>query len=444
MHFFSIAATTIVSATIAARGSPLPPSTLHQRAATKLHILTTGAEACDAAAVKNIKDGVADAKKLAAQAIKKLKVKDMQSSNGFFQLFASHPKANEAYANTKNNQKLPTPAGGEAPEPVNLIRFTPRGLQNTESSEESITRIKASNDIGSSAFPLDGEFPLPFLAFTIIHEAQHSIPLVDGVGNQLKDQVDFEGERAYGLQQVQNMDPAKKPQNPQNFAWFALLSVAKPDLFTAACKIDGSKIGAKTTRSLDIFRSLVARVTKSKPKAKVAVKAPAKKVPAKALPKPAASKKVPTKATAKSPSVKAPVRPATKPATKASTKPAAAKKVSAKPAAKVPAPKKVPTKPTTKVPVAAKKPAAKAPIKPPTSKKVPTKATAKSPAGVKPPVKKPTLPVKKPVASKAASAVPAKPSASSKAKAAIPSSCPVRAKIPGTDVKFLDFEGDFL
>jgi hypothetical protein len=42
---------------------------------------------------------------------------------------ASHPKANEAYANTKNNQKLPAPAGGEAPQPVNLIRFTPRGLQ---------------------------------------------------------------------------------------------------------------------------------------------------------------------------------------------------------------------------------------------------------------------------------------------------------------------------
>jgi hypothetical protein len=83
--------------------------------------------------------------------------------------------------------------------------------------------MKASSDIGKSAFVFDGEFPLPFLAFSIIHELQHSIPLVDGVANQLKDQVDFEGERAYGLQQVQEMDPAKKPENPQNYAWFALL-----------------------------------------------------------------------------------------------------------------------------------------------------------------------------------------------------------------------------
>ncbi|KAJ6611439.1 hypothetical protein B0H10DRAFT_368320 [Mycena sp. CBHHK59/15] len=173
MHFFSIVATALISTAIAARGSPLPPSTLHQRAAVKFHILTGGEEACDPTQVAAIKAGITDAKAMANVALTTLKGKDMNKSNGFFWLFggssvsateiadrfqfvnnlgtpdevtsldafensqqdvvftcipASNPKAGAAYANTVNIGKLTKSSNGVVPT-VNLMRFGTFGLK---------------------------------------------------------------------------------------------------------------------------------------------------------------------------------------------------------------------------------------------------------------------------------------------------------------------------
>ncbi|KAJ6573115.1 hypothetical protein DFH09DRAFT_1152360 [Mycena vulgaris] len=486
MHVISVVATILVSTAIAARGSPLPPSRLQQRAPVKFHILTgeDAEEACSPAQVTAIKDGIADAKKMSDVAIKTLKVKNMNKSNGFFHLFggssvsaadiserftfvkrlttpdevtsldafegsqddvvftcipATNPKAGSAYANTVNIG-VKTKGIKEVPK-VNLMRFGTFGLKNTESFTTSAARIKAAT--AASAFPLEGAVPLPLIGFTLIHEVQHCNPMLDNpdVNHFIDEKVGGDGgPRAYGINQVQNLTPVQKTRNPQNYAWFALLAESNPEFFEASCAVRpdqpvGGVTPPVTKRALELFQRLWARVTKAKPKAKVAVKAkaPAKKVPvkakvpAKAPVKVAAPKKVPAKPVSKVPTAKpatkapvkkVPVKSAAKPATGKTTKPVA------KPPAKAGATKKVPAKSPTK-PVTGTKPPVKKPV-----------------TGAKPPVKKPTIPVKKPIASKSASSAAAKPSKAVTTPKA-PLSCPaIKKAIPGKDQKFLDFDDE--
>lgn len=66
------------------------------------------------------------------------------------------------------------------------------------------------------------------MAFTIIHEAQHSDPIV-GKELHLADERTFDDKPATGLFQIQTELADKKKQlNPQNYAFFALFVCFPP------------------------------------------------------------------------------------------------------------------------------------------------------------------------------------------------------------------------
>ncbi|KAJ6549511.1 hypothetical protein B0H10DRAFT_2242838 [Mycena sp. CBHHK59/15] len=318
MHFFSIVATALISTAIAARGSPLPPSTLHQRAA-----------------VAAIKAGITDAKAMANVALTTLKGKDMNKSNGFFWLFGGssvsateiadrfqfvnnlgtpdevtslQPEGGAAYANTVNIGKLTKSSNGVVPT-VNLMRFGTFGLKpeflwNTESFTAAAARLKAGGNVATSAFQFEGQTPLPFIAFTLVHEVQHCTPMLDGKEeNHFVDQKVPEGKPAYGIGQV----------------------ASNPEFFDADCVI-GEQLGG-VARSLDLFRGLQLRslfggVTKSKaaPVIKPAA-APVAKPVAAPVAKPVASPAVQHAANP------VPAAPIAKPPTIPATKPPASKPV---------------------------------------------------------------------------------------------------------------------
>ncbi|KAJ7362452.1 hypothetical protein DFH08DRAFT_840924 [Mycena albidolilacea] len=478
MHFLIIAATTLISSGLVVRGSPLPPSTLEQRAAVKFHVLTDAegaAEGCSKDQIAQIKEGIADAKKLADVAISVLQVPKMEQSNGFFLLFggsqnakpneiikrfqfvkklatpdevastdafensktdvtftcvpATDPKASEANANVANIGRA---TGGGAAPTVNLIRLTPTGLGNTATFTEAAAKLTASGKI-QDAFLL-GKAPngkrvaMPFMAFTLVHEIQHVDAMMDNPTiDHFVDEKTGLGETATGLQQVQlQLSDSKKKRNPQNYSFFALYAKSNPEFFSPECFIGTTPpLGAKARRSLGLrIRELFERVTKAKAKAAVKAKPAAKPVAA----KPVAKKPVAAKPVAKKPVA---AKPVAKPVAKAPVvkKPVAAKPA-AKPVAKKPAAKPV-AKPVTKAPAAAKpvakpvaaKPIAKAPVaKKPTAVKPVAKPVTKAPVAKKPVAAKPVAakpgtkvpPAKPPVSGK--KVVPSKAKAVSSAK----------------------------
>ncbi|KAF7292092.1 hypothetical protein MIND_01235600 [Mycena indigotica] len=245
-------------------------------------------EKCSPAQVTAIRNGIADARNMAAGAIELLKPKDMKKSNGFFWIFggstvdpaviAKHfsfvlrlgtaneimstedyknsktdliftcipptaPKATSVYANTQNI--------GRQKSVLNLIRLSPLGLANTESYTVAAARVKALGKI-EAGFPnkqvgtVSG--PVPPIAFTIVHEVQHAHPLMDDPGRDfLVDEkvLDAQGvlRRAYGFQQIMQLDLPKKQRNPQNFAFFAMLAASNPEIFAPNCFIGPAPLG---------------------------------------------------------------------------------------------------------------------------------------------------------------------------------------------------------
>ncbi|KAK6991782.1 hypothetical protein R3P38DRAFT_3090901, partial [Favolaschia claudopus] len=288
-----------LSLALSARATPIPSSDLLPRAGVKFHILSgtppatlTGSvedEKCTPAQVTAIKAGIVDAKKMADVAIKVLKPKDMNKSNGFFWIFGGSQvsaaeitkkydfvnkldtpdeitttvgledsqtdliftcvptgaaKAADAYANTVNVGRKT--AGSNGVPTLNLIRLTQNSLANSESFVASAARVKASGDIKTS-FPVTGGIPTPPLAFTLIHEVQHSDPLMDNaVIDHLVDVKGSDLKRAYGFGQIQNkLDASQKKLNPQNYAFFALLAESNPEFFAPDCFIGESVLGAR-------------------------------------------------------------------------------------------------------------------------------------------------------------------------------------------------------
>ncbi|KAF7336919.1 hypothetical protein MVEN_02128300 [Mycena venus] len=273
----------------------------YTRAAVKIHILagsppnpptgTFNDEVCTQAQADTIRAGITDAKNMANVAINVLKPTDMNKSNGFYWLFggstvsaafvskrfafvnnlgtpdtitstapfqnsatdliftcipASAPKSEEAYANTLNIGKKTTSG---VVSNLNLIRFSPSGLANTESFVTAAARIRASGNI-ASAFPMINAKPSPPLAFTLVHEVQHSNPLLDNPEtDHFIDQKDFDNKRAYGFNQIQaKLDANLKRLNPQNYAFFGLLAQSNPEYFLPNCYI-GNPLGSAGTSS---------------------------------------------------------------------------------------------------------------------------------------------------------------------------------------------------
>ncbi|KAF7292091.1 hypothetical protein MIND_01235500 [Mycena indigotica] len=237
-------------------------------------------EKCSPAQVTAIRNGITDARNMAAGAIALLTPKDMNKSNGFFWIFGGStvnpalitkhfsfvlklgapdeiastkmyegsktdliftcipptaPKAAAAYANTINV--------GRMKEVLNLIRLSPTGLANLESYTVAAARIHASGQI-TDGFPVMqvgtfGQVPAPPLAFTIVHEVQHSDPLLDDPTlDHLIDERGGSGNRAYGFQQIMHeLSLEQKKRNPQNYAFFGLLAQSNPELFVPNCYI---------------------------------------------------------------------------------------------------------------------------------------------------------------------------------------------------------------
>ncbi|KAJ7140667.1 hypothetical protein C8R44DRAFT_846755 [Mycena epipterygia] len=329
MHFLSIVATVLTSTAIAARGSPLPPSTLHQRATVKLHILTGAPEPCTPAQVASIKAGIKDAQAMATNANQVLFVKNAAKSTALRSLFgqavnpsaigkrfqavinmgtpdeitsldsvqnseedvtitcvpASNPKSQKAVANTVN---IGTKSATFAPNgaTVNVIRFTPSGLQNTESFTAAAARLRTNPKDTTLAFDITNpKIPLPCFAFTMIHEVQHSVPLLGGL-QHFVDEKTPDGEKAYGITQIQTvLTDAQKIINPQNYAYFAIFAKSNPEFFSPTCV--NAQLGGEEPkpRSLNLRRSLFSGLTKSKAAPAPVVSA----VPAKGAPLTAAA-----------------------------------------------------------------------------------------------------------------------------------------------------------
>ncbi|KAJ7155290.1 hypothetical protein C8R46DRAFT_1356504 [Mycena filopes] len=278
-------------------GSPLPPSSV--QGPLRFHILTTGEEGCSAAQVTFLKAGVTDARNLADVTMKVLKTTNaITSTNGFYWLFggegsvttpadiiqrfkfvknlqtpdevtsldafqnsgtdvtftcvpANAKKSGHAYANTVNIGR--ETKGSDGTPTVNLIRFTPHALANSDSFTQAAEKVEASGNI-TSAFTYDKKVPQPLAAFTLIHEVQHCDALLgDPLANHLADQK-FNGTSATGLKAVQSLDPKLKKLNPQNYAWFALYAGTKPDVFSESCFISDPI----TARALDTSTVAVA------------------------------------------------------------------------------------------------------------------------------------------------------------------------------------------
>ncbi|KAJ7090765.1 hypothetical protein B0H15DRAFT_244658 [Mycena belliarum] len=433
MHFFWVA---LFSSALLARGSPLPPAPLERRAAVQLHILTEGTEACTADEVTVVKRAIIEARELAEIAITTLKVKDMQRANGFFQIFggkefanpadvsqrykfvtalpipdevtseslkvfAKNPddhvtftcipptdrKVETAYANTANAGRPTAESKGAEVPTNNLIRFAPLAIKNSESFKTAVARVRTTGDLVNDIFLSEGEVMLPLPAFIIIHEVQHSFPLVGN--NELAhfvDQTGPNGKHADGLYQIQELASGLRARNPQNYAWFALLAAVQPKLFAANVPIEPEppKAAAKPKKAPKKAATSKKASKKVKARAAKSAAAPAKK-PATVKAPVKAPVKIPTKAVTKplaKPVVKAPVNLPTTNKVKAKTPIKVTPPVSKPPVMpKVPA--KVPVKvtgPVAKPPVKATKPAAIPPLSPPTSNKAPTKPAAKTPA----------------------------------------------------------------
>ncbi|KAF7292094.1 SRR1 domain-containing protein [Mycena indigotica] len=260
--------------------------------AVGVHILTgpptnTGTfddERCSSDQVANIRNGIIEAQEMADAAIELLKPKDMNKSNGFFWIFggstvdpafiikhftfvkklgtpdeiratgkfegsrtdliftcipARLPKAAAVYANTISvGRRMPSTGGVPV---LNLIRLSPVALANPESYSTAASRIRGSGNI-KDGFPLVdfgalGKKPVPPLAFTIIHEVQHSDPLADDpILDHLVDVRGSSGNRAYGFTQIMHeLTVDEKRRNPQNYAFFALLAQSNPEIFAPDC-----------------------------------------------------------------------------------------------------------------------------------------------------------------------------------------------------------------
>ncbi|KAJ7140624.1 hypothetical protein C8R44DRAFT_866331 [Mycena epipterygia] len=306
MHFLSIIATVLTSTTIAARALPFPPSTLHQRAAPKLHILTGSPEPCTPAEVAAIKAGIKDAQAMATNANQVLFVKNAAKSAGLRALFgqavnpsalgkrfqlvinlgtpdeitsldsvqnsaedvtitcvpASNPKSQQAVANTVN---IGIPSSFSKNPTVNLIRFTPSGLKNTESFTAAAARLSKNPKDTTLAFDTtDPKIPLPCFAFTMIHEVQHSVPLLGGL-QHFVDEKTPDDKKAYGISVIQTvLTDAQKIINPQNYAYFAMFAKSNPEFFSPTC-VEAQLGGEEpTSRSLKILRSFFSGLTNSK------------------------------------------------------------------------------------------------------------------------------------------------------------------------------------
>ncbi|CAK5282629.1 unnamed protein product [Mycena citricolor] len=516
---FSLAISAVLLSVLCAQGTPLSAdlesrhnAEVEARVGLKFHILVgtppaqlTGAtddDMCTPEQAAAIERSIVDAKSASAVARKILGVPKMEKSNGFFWMFGGAAVApSEVSRHFSFVQKLGTPdhiastvpfenspndliftcipAGTKKAAEVlattvnsgrktkntpvtpvlNLIRISPIHFLNTRTMAQAASAMNPGGVFTvKNGLQTDQGVQVPPLAFTIIHEVQHSNVLMDNAEqDHLVDQK-IGPKRAYGFQQVQNLDAHLKHLNPQNYAFFALLAESNPEFFKPDCFIS-EQLPIRDFAAEKRAKSVVK--TKAKPVARPPSKPAAKPVPKPPVVKPA------VKPVAK-PVTKPAVKPVTKPAAKPVAKPAA--KPIAKPAAKPvvkPAAKPVvkpAAKPAAKQPVTAKpvakpaaKPGAKPPAKPvakpaakpaakPTTKPVPGKPVAKKPAAVKPtPAKKPAPPTQSKAATKSAPAS-AKPSASAKASTACSATaavCKACAKIvkgiPG-DVQLANFD----
>ncbi|KAL0946179.1 hypothetical protein HGRIS_012441 [Hohenbuehelia grisea] len=228
------------------------------------HPGTTEQEACSAADIKKIEEMVDSALKMADETVKALANPDVAKSSAFLSLFGSKAKpadiAAQHYTPILRVLKKPSPirdlksigehdlvftcpvekyekkaakVGGVyastrnwdvAAKKLNLIRIMPLALEADSTIDAVAKEFQAKKTFKE---------PVP-LPFTLIHEAQHSTPIV-GV-HRVGDQ-EVGGKKMYGLNQIRNILPEDlKVKNAQNFAWFAMLAVSHSDLLTDDCK----------------------------------------------------------------------------------------------------------------------------------------------------------------------------------------------------------------
>ncbi|KAJ7825702.1 hypothetical protein B0H13DRAFT_1918541 [Mycena leptocephala] len=296
MHYFlSIAATALIANAIAARGSPLPPSTLHWlRRAVKFHILVAG------------NDPVAGGGDLCTEAGGDHQGRDRRCKGvGYWrdQGFVATGHAGEQRVLPFVCEcRKPTLGGDQNPE-LNLIRFTPIGLENGKMSAAAVAMLRQTGNIVDAfeftATSLQKRNPQPLVGFTLVHE------MVDQLAPRFAKVKGKKTPKEAGLQQCQSLAVDLKRQNPQNYAFFArFVGGLESRVFAPDCKVRTDKpLGA---RALDVIRGLHLRDPFERGRT---VKAPT--IKAKPVPKPIARKPAP-KPLPKAPAAKAALKSAPK------------------------------------------------------------------------------------------------------------------------------------
>ncbi|KAL0946181.1 hypothetical protein HGRIS_012443 [Hohenbuehelia grisea] len=227
-------------------------------------------DGCSPKQIEQLTDMIADTKKLAQSAQQTLALPNVEKSSGFTALFGPTAKASAIstghYAPVISSLQVPTPITSLAGVTENDLTFTcppatdPKaatayastrnfsGGGSAKGGKDNLIRFQQlafkgaeSFTVAAGEFKKTGSFKNVPLAFTMIHEAQHAIPIV-GAANRCID-VKVGGKPMYGLQQIQHkITDAEKLQNAQNYAWFALLTVSNPEYFTDDCGGKASSI----------------------------------------------------------------------------------------------------------------------------------------------------------------------------------------------------------
>ncbi|THG96580.1 hypothetical protein EW026_g5280 [Hermanssonia centrifuga] len=251
-------------------------------AVPNIRILIEGDDYCNDQSILRIRQMIKEAKTLAQSAIDTLYRPNVEKSSGFVALFGpnANPKdiADKHFAPvnilpdspafvvtvkrlTENDLTFTCPPYGDPKDNKarmstrnwvdgdghdqrnNLIRIFPNSFEydvpdskgshkvDTLPLQKAVEAAIAKTWFDEKAVPM---------AFTLVHEVQHADVII-GAENHCLDVafIDDKGKtvKAYGLQQIQKkITNEEKVKNAQNYAWFAFLTLAQPELFTDDCQ----------------------------------------------------------------------------------------------------------------------------------------------------------------------------------------------------------------